>query len=151
MGGPSGPMLLFQIEVNRAQSIGPEGRPTKARDTARPADTSGSTSAALSNLVRRMRGRGQRAPAFAMARSRLAPLLQADRDTAEAPVGATQVATAPLQMPAPPNPHNRPNRPEPTEASCRSDASRDRATSTTGATRRPRYPPAAPLIAESPL
>ncbi|WP_428992857.1 DUF6053 domain-containing protein [Lysobacter enzymogenes] len=30
MGGPSGPTLLFQIAATCANSIGPEGPPTKA-------------------------------------------------------------------------------------------------------------------------
>ncbi|WP_394539961.1 DUF6053 domain-containing protein [Lysobacter enzymogenes] len=30
VGGPSGPMLLFQIAAIRAKSIGPEGPPTTA-------------------------------------------------------------------------------------------------------------------------
>ncbi|MFD0326127.1 DUF6053 domain-containing protein [Lysobacter gummosus] len=29
MGGPSGPMLLFQVAVIGTKSIGPEGPPTK--------------------------------------------------------------------------------------------------------------------------
>ncbi|WP_354521088.1 DUF6053 domain-containing protein [Lysobacter enzymogenes] len=39
-GGPSGPMLFFQIKANWNKSIGPEGPPTRAWATARPGSTS---------------------------------------------------------------------------------------------------------------
>ncbi|WP_428992716.1 DUF6053 domain-containing protein [Lysobacter enzymogenes] len=43
MGGPSGPMLFFQIAASRAKDIGPEGPPTTAlplRPRAQPRDDS---------------------------------------------------------------------------------------------------------------